>query len=79
MAATRIIPMHINKGQTVMQCLTDRIEYAENGEKTEQCEFVCSYACDPVTTEEEFMLSKREYLRLTGRAPKGDVIAYQPR
>lgn len=41
--------------------------------------FISSYACDPKTAEEEFMLSKREYLRLTGRKPQGDVIAYQLR
>ena len=39
MAATRIIPMHVNKGLSVKQCLTNRIEYAENGEKTEDGEF----------------------------------------
>lgn len=79
MAATRITPMHHNKGKTVAQCLKDRIDYAENGEKTEHGEFISSYSCDPETAEEEFMLSKREYFRLTGRAPKGDVIAYQVR
>ncbi|CRZ35092.1 relaxase/mobilization nuclease-like protein [Herbinix hemicellulosilytica] len=79
MAATRIIPMHHNKGKTVAQCLKDRIDYAENGEKTENGEFINSYACDPETAEEEFMLSKREYFELTGRTPKGDVIAYQVR
>lgn len=79
MAATRIIPMHHNKGKTVAQCLKDRIDYAENGEKTENGEFISSYACDPETAEEEFMLSKREYFELTGRTPKGDVIAYQVR
>jgi len=79
MAATRIIPMHHNKGRTVAQCLKDRIDYAENVEKTENGEFISSYACDPETAEEEFMLSKREYFRLTGRAPRGDVIAYQVR
>lgn len=79
MAATRIIPMHHNKGKTVAQCLKARIDYAENGEKTEEGEFISSYACEPKTAEEEFMLSKKEYFRLTGRAPKGDVIAYQVR
>ncbi len=79
MAATRIIPMHHNKGRTVAQCLKDRIDYAENKEKTEDGEFISSYACDPETAEEEFMLSKREYFRLTGRTPRGDVIAYQVR
>lgn len=79
MAATRIIPMHVNKGLSVKQCLTNRIEYAENGEKTEDGEYVSSYACTPEIAEEEFMLSKREYFRITGRAPKGDIIAYQLR
>lgn len=79
MAATRIIPMHINKGLSVKQCLSARIDYAENGEKTEEGEFISSYACDPKTADEEFMLSKREYYRLTGRTPHGDIIAYQLR
>lgn len=68
-----------NKGKTVAQCLKARIDYAENGEKTEEGEFISSYACDPKTAEEEFMLSKKEYFRLTGRIPKGGVIAYQVR
>lgn len=79
MAATRIIPMHVNKGLSVKQCLANRIEYAENGEKTEDGEYVSSYACTPEIAEEEFMLSKREYFRITGRVPKGDIIAYQLR
>lgn len=62
-----------------MTCLTNRIEYAENGEKTEDGEYVSSYACTPEIDEEEFMLSKWEYFRITGRAPKGDIIAYQLR
>ena len=79
MAATRLITMHANKGRSVMQCLRDRTEYAKNDEKTEHGEYVSSYACDPKTVEEEFMLSKREYERITGRHPKGDIIAYQIR
>ena len=42
MAATRIIPMHHNKGKTVAQCLKDRIDYAENGEKTENGECIAA-------------------------------------
>ena len=79
MAATRIIPLHQNKGRTLAQCLKDRIDYAQNGEKTEEGKYISSYACDPKTAEEEFLLSKREYSRLTGRMPSGDVIAYQVR
>ena len=36
MAATRLIPMHINKGKMLAQCLRDRTDYAQNPEKTEK-------------------------------------------
>ena len=35
MATTRIIPMHLNKGKTLAQCLADRTEYGMNPDKTE--------------------------------------------
>ncbi|SCY11220.1 relaxase/mobilization nuclease domain-containing protein [Butyrivibrio sp. INlla14] len=79
MAATRLIPMHQNKGRSLRQCIADRTEYAKNGEKTEHGQYVTAYACDPKTVEEEFLLSKQEYLNITGRKPKGDIIAYQIR
>ena len=79
MAATRIIAMHLNKGKTVAQCLHDRTAYAKNPEKTRKGELISSYACDPKTVDAEFLLAKREYRTLTGRAHKKDVIAYQVR
>ena len=79
MATTRIIPMHINKGKTIAQCLSDRTEYAMNPDKTEAGEFVSSFACDPKTADMEFLLSKRQYRQLTGRTQQSDVIAYQVR
>ena len=79
MAATRIIPMHINKGKTIQACVKARLDYVKNDEKTENGEYVSSYACDPKTVTEEFLLSKKEYYRLTGRHPHGDIIAYQLR
>lgn len=30
MATPRIISMHINRGKTIAQCLTDRTDYAKN-------------------------------------------------
>ena len=30
MATTRIIPMHINKGKTISQCMKARIDYVKN-------------------------------------------------
>ena len=35
MATTRIIPMHINAGKTLAQCLSDRTDYAKNPDKTD--------------------------------------------
>lgn len=79
MAATRLIAMHKNKGKTIAQCLKDRTDYAKNEEKTANGEYVSSYACNVEIVEKEFAESKKEYLRLTGRQPKGDIIAYQIR
>ena len=71
--------MHQNKGKTVAQCLKARTDYAKNGEKTENEELISSYACDKETVDQEFLLAKQEYLRITGRKQKGDIIAYQIR
>ena len=79
MATTRIIPMHINKGKTIAQCLTDRTDYAKNPDKTQDGELVSSFECDAKTADAEFLLSKRQYKQLTGRTQKNDVIAYQVR
>ncbi len=79
MAATRLIALHINKGRTLAQCLADRIGYSMNNEKTDKGRLVSSFACDPQTCCEEFMLSKRQYYHSTGRVYKNEVIAYQIR
>lgn len=79
MAATRLIPMHVNKGKTLAQSLGDRTDYAKNPEKTDKGELVTGYLCDPVTVDEEFLLSKRQYEQITGRRQRHEVIAYQIR
>ena len=68
-----------NKGMTVAACLKNRTDYIENPDKTEQGQFVSSYACSALTADEEFMLSKRQYDLVNGRRQKSDVIAYQIR
>lgn len=78
-AATRLIALHVNKGKTIAQCLKDRTDYSENAVKTNDGEFISSYMCDPKSCDEEFLLSKREYLHRTLRTQKHDVIAYQIR
>ena len=79
MATTRLIAMHITKGNNASQAFTDRIDYALNPAKTEKGEFVSSYQCDPRTAANEFALMRRTYLRLTERHRDGEVIAYQLR
>lgn len=79
MAATRLIPMHVNKGKTLARCIQERTDYAKNPEKTEKGELVTAYGCDPMTVEEDFLLAKNEYQRISGRQQKNDVIAYQIR
>ena len=79
MAATRLIALHKNKGMTVAACLKNRTDYIENPDKTEQGQYVSSYACSTLTADEEFMLTKRQYDFVNGRRQKSDVIAYQIR
>ena len=79
MATTRLIPLHVNKGKTVARCLADRVDYSQNPEKTEDGKYISSYGCNPETADEEFLLSKRQYVQITGRESKKDVIAYQIR
>ena len=55
MATTRIIPMHIGKGRTIAQMLTDGTDYGKNPEKTNQGELISAYACDPHTADAEFL------------------------
>ena len=47
MATTRIISMHVSHGKTIADCLTDRIDYSKNPEKTQGGELISAYECDP--------------------------------
>ena len=79
LAATRLIPMRMNKGKSIGACLHNHTSYVQNPDKTEQGELVSSYQCSPLTVDEEFLLTKRLYEQTTGRSQKSDVIAYQVR
>ena len=74
-----LIALHVNKGKSVAQCLRARTDYVQNPEKTDNGELVTAYECDPMTADQEFLLSKRQYEHITGRRQKRDVIAYQIR
>ena len=79
MATTRIIPMHINKGKTIAQCMKARIDYVKNPDKTEEGELISSFACSPQTADQEFVLARNQYLMTVGNHKKNEVIAYQLR
>ena len=76
MATTRIIPMHINKGKTIAQCMKARIDYVKNPDKTEDGEFISSYACAPESADQEFVLARNQYLMNAGNGKKNEV--YDP-
>lgn len=78
-ATTRMISMHMNRGRTVAQCLTDRTDYAKNPEKTKDGDLISAYSCDAKTVDAEFLLAKRQYHTITGRTHKNGMIAYQIR
>jgi len=80
LAATWIKPLHVNKGKTIAQTITDRTDYAENPDKTRKGELVTGYQCDPRTADAEFLLSKQKYHDITGRSQgKHDILAYHIR
>ena len=79
MAATKLIPMHVNKGKTAAVSMKERIDYAQNPEKTNGGELISSYECDPRLAWQEFMLDRGRYLATHRAVPEGDVLAYQIR
>lgn len=81
MATTRIISLHGRKGHSIAQTLRDRINYAENPEKTNGGRLVSSYECSPETAADEFATGKYIYKATTGKeqAPEKDVLAYMIR
>lgn len=90
MAATRLIAMHKNIGKSVGQCLSARVDYAKDEDKTkdrseelddeeERKRYITAYACNADIADKEFKDSREEYIKITGREYKGDIIAYQIR
>ena len=79
MATTRIIPMHINQGKTIAQCMKIRVDYVKNPDKTEDGTLVSTYGCAAESADHEFVLARNEYLSRTGRRHGNEVIAYQLR
>ncbi|HBG0274761.1 TPA: relaxase/mobilization nuclease domain-containing protein [Clostridioides difficile] len=63
------------------QSLKGRFDYGKNPDKTEGGELISSYACDHMTADAEFLLSKAKYKATTGREQRrdADVLCYQIR
>lgn len=80
MATTRIMPLHIGKGRTESQAISDIIDYVANPQKTDNGKLITGYGCDSRTADAEFLLAKRQYIAATGRVRGADdVIAYHVR
>lgn len=81
MATTRLIPMHVIKGQTIANTVHQRISYAINPDKTNNGELVSAYGCQPETAVGEMLLCKKEYADYIGRSEekRSDIILYQIR
>lgn len=81
MATTRLITMHVIKGQTVIHTVNERLAYTINPSKTQNKALVSSYGCDPATAAAEMLLCKREYETVVGRGEekRSDILLYQIR
>ena len=71
--------IHINKGKTARQCITARLDYITNPDKTDHGLLISSHACSPQAAADEFMLCRSEYQSRTGRSNANEVIAYHVR
>ena len=81
MATTRLIPMHVIKGQSVAHTVHERLSYAINPGKTNNGQLVKAYGCEPETAAGEMLLCKKEYETYIGRGEekKSDIVLYQIR
>ena len=61
MATTRIMPLHIGKGRTESQAISDIIDYVANPQKTDNGKLITGYGCDSRTADAEFLLAKANY------------------
>lgn len=74
------MPLHTGKGRTVGTAIEDIIDYVKNPEKTDHGKLITSWQCDSRTADAEFLLSKHQYIKKTGRVRgEDDVIAYHLR
>lgn len=79
MAISKILPRKTMRNRTRQQSMTDRLDYDQKPEKTEDGGLVMSYMCSPETAAQEFEISKQLYRQITGRSQPvhRDVIMYR--
>lgn len=80
MATTQLMPLHIGKGRTAGTAIAAIIDYVKNPGKTDNGRLITSWQCDSRVADSEFLFSKQQYIRNTGRVRGADdVIAYHLR
>lgn len=80
MATTRLMPLHTGKGRTIGNAIAKIIDYVENPEKTDHGKLITSWQCDSRVADAEFLYTKQQYIKKTGKARGADdVIAYHLR
>lgn len=65
MATTRIMPLHIGKGRTESQAISDIIDYVANPQKTDNGKLITGYGCDSRTADAEFLPAKLVHAAIT--------------
>ena len=80
MATTWMKPLHTNKGKSAAQTIKEQTDYADNPDKTRDGELVTGYECAARTVDLEFLMTKNDYHRRTGREQgANNIIAYHIR
>ena len=79
MATTRIMPLHIGKGRTESQAISDIIDYVENPQKTDNGKLITGYGCDSRTPMPNFCWQTAVSPPPGGCVAPDDVIAYHVR
>ena len=80
MATTCLMPLHAGRKKTVGNSISCVIDYVENPDKTDEGRLITSWECNSRIADAEFLYTKQEYIRKTGRVRGADdVIAYHLR
>ena len=74
MATTRLMPLHVGKGRTAGIAIAAIIDYVKNPEKTDNGRLITSWQCDSRVADSEFLFSKQQYVRNTGRVRGADDV-----